>query len=95
MQNEKFYFIILVTAYKALKEAQNELESWNQMILFSFSDQIAYLLSKYNKLTFKCQTMKQVAWYFVKMEEEINKKGKKISASTCISHFLSFELVFA
>ena len=39
--------------------------------------------------------MKQVAWYFVKMEEEINKKGKKIPASTCISHFLSFELVFA
>ena len=37
-QNEKFYFIILVMAYKALKEAQNELESWNQMILFSFSD---------------------------------------------------------
>ena len=39
--------------------------------------------------------MKQVAWYFVEMEEEINKKGKKISASTCISHFLSFELVSA
>ena len=37
-QNEKFYFIILVMAYKALKEAQNELESWSQMILFSFSD---------------------------------------------------------
>ena len=77
MQNEKFYFIILVTAYKALKEAQNELESWNQMILFSFSDQIAYLLSKYNKLTFKCQTMKQVAWYFVNMEEKSLRKGRK------------------
>ena len=59
--------------------------------LFSFSDYIVYLLSKYNKLTFKCQTMKQVAWYFVRMEEEINNK----SASTCISHFLSFEVVFA
>ena len=32
-----FYFIILVMAYKELKEAQNELESW-RMILFSFSD---------------------------------------------------------
>ena len=94
-QNEKFYFIILVMAYKALKEAQNELESWSQMILFSVSDQIVYLLSKYNKLTFECQTMKQVAWYFVGMEEEINNKGKKISASTCISHFLSFEVVSA
>ena len=39
--------------------------------------------------------MKQVAWYFVRMEEEINNKGKKISASTCISHFLSFEVVSA
>ena len=39
--------------------------------------------------------MKQVAWYFVRMEEEINNKGKKISASTCISHFLSFEVVGA
>ena len=81
-------------AYKALKEAQNELESWSQMILFSFSDQIVYLLSKYNKLTFECQTMKQVAWHFVRMEEEINNKGKKIFASTCIDHFLSFEVVF-
>ena len=35
--------------------------------------------------------MKQVAWYFVRMEEEINNK----SASTCISHFLSFEVVSA
>ena len=26
-QNEKFYFIILVMAYKALKETQNELKS--------------------------------------------------------------------
>ena len=26
-RNEKFYFIILVMAYKALKEALNELES--------------------------------------------------------------------
>ena len=34
-------------------------------------------------------------WHFVRMEEELNNKGKKISASTCISHFLSFELVFA
>ena len=65
------------------------------MILFRFSDNSFYLLSKYNKLTFKCQTMKQVAWYFVRMEEEINNKGKKISASTCISHFLSFEVVSA
>ena len=32
---------------------------------------------------------------FVRMEEEINNKGKKISASTCISHFLSFEVVGA
>ena len=39
--------------------------------------------------------MKQVAWYFVRMEEEINYKGKKISASTCISHFLSFEVAGA
>ena len=39
--------------------------------------------------------MKQVAWYFVGMEEEINNEGKKISASTCISHFLSFEVVNA
>ena len=39
--------------------------------------------------------MKQVAWYFVRMEEEINNKGKKIPASTCISHFLSFEVVGA
>ena len=39
--------------------------------------------------------MKQVAWYFVRMEEEINKKEKKISASTCVSHFLSFEVVSA
>ena len=82
-------------AYKYLMEAQNELESWSQVILFSFSDQIVYLQSKCNKLTFKCQTMKQVTWYFVRMEEEINNKGKKISASTCISHFLPFELVFA
>ena len=37
-RNEKFYFIILVMAYKALKEAQNELESGSQMILFSFSE---------------------------------------------------------
>ena len=27
----------------------------------SFSNYIVYLLSKFNKLTFKCQTMKQVA----------------------------------
>ena len=53
--------MILVMAYKELKEAQSELESWSQMILFSFSDEIVYLLSKYNKLTFECQTMKQVA----------------------------------
>ena len=39
--------------------------------------------------------MKQVAWYFVRMEEEINNEGKKTSASTCISHFLSFEVVNA
>ena len=39
--------------------------------------------------------MKQVAWYFVRIEEEINNKEKKISASTCISHFLSFEVVSA
>ena len=39
--------------------------------------------------------MKQVAWHFVRIEEEINNKGKKISASTCISHFLSFEVVSA
>ena len=32
-------------------------------------------------------------WHFVRMEEELSNKGKKISASTCISHFLSFELV--
>ena len=37
--------------------------------------------------------MKQVAWHFVRMEEEINNKGKKISASTYTSHFLSFEVV--
>ena len=37
-QNEKFYFIILVMAYKESVEAQNELESWSQMILSSFSD---------------------------------------------------------
>ena len=37
----------------------------------------------------------QVAWYFVRMEEEIINKGKKISASTCTSHFLSFEVVGA
>ena len=42
-------------AYKELKEAQNELESGSQMILFCFCDQIVHLLSKYNKLTFKCQ----------------------------------------
>ena len=81
-QNDKFYFMILVMAYKELKEAQSELESWSQMILFSFSDEIVYLLSKYNKLTFECQTMKQVAWHFVRMEEGI-------------SHFLSFEEVSA
>ena len=34
-------------------------------------------------------------WHFVRMEEELNNKGKKISASTCISHFLSFEVVSA
>ena len=39
--------------------------------------------------------MKQVAWHFVRMEEEIRNKEKKISASTCISHFLSFEVVSA
>ena len=39
--------------------------------------------------------MKQVAWYFVRMEEKINNNGKKIPASTFIIHFLSFELVFA
>ena len=39
--------------------------------------------------------MKQVAWHFVRMEEEIDNKGKKIFASPCISHFLSFEVVFA
>ena len=54
---------------------------WSEMILFSFSDQTVYLLSKYNKLTFECQTMKQVAWYFVGMGKEINNEGKKISAS--------------
>ena len=82
-------------AYKELMEAQSELEKLEPNDLFSFSDQIVYLLSKYNKLTFECQTMKQVAWYFVRMEEEINNKGKKIPASTCISHFLSFEVVGA
>ena len=61
------------------------------MILLSHSNKISDLLSKYNKLTFESQTMKQVAWHFVRMKEEINNKGKKISASTCISHFLSFE----
>ena len=39
--------------------------------------------------------MKQVAWYFVGMEEEINNEGKKISESTCMSHFFSFEVVSA
>ena len=34
----KFYFLILVMAYKESVEAQNELESWSQMILSSFSD---------------------------------------------------------
>ena len=34
-------------------------------------------------------------WQFVRMEEEINNKGEKISASTCLSHFLSFEVVSA
>ena len=65
------------------------------MILFSFSNYTIYLLSKYNKVIFECQTMKQVPWHFVRIEEEINNKGKKISASTCISHFLSFEVVSA
>ena len=41
------------------------------------------------------KTMKQVARHFVRMEEEINNKGKKISASTCITHFLSFEVMSA
>ena len=36
--------------------------------------------------------MKQVAF---RMEEEINNKGKEISASTCMSHFLSVEVEFA
>ena len=31
--------------------------------------------------------MKQVAWYFVGMEEEINNEGKKISTSICIKPF--------
>ena len=31
-RNQKFYFIILVMVYKALKEAQNELESRSHMI---------------------------------------------------------------
>ena len=48
-----------------------------QMISFGFSDQIVYLLSKYNKLTFECQTMKQVDLCFVRMEVEINDKGNK------------------
>ena len=39
--------------------------------------------------------MKQIAWHFVGIEEEINNKGKKISASNCISHFLSFEVMSA
>ena len=34
-------------------------------------------------------------WNFVRMEEETNNKGKKISASTSITHFLSFEVVSA
>ena len=34
-------------------------------------------------------------WHFDRMEKETNNKGKKISASTCISHFLSFEVVSA
>ena len=65
------------------------------MILFSHSNYIVYLLSKLSKQTFECQTIKQVAWHFVRMEEEINNKGKKISASTFICHFLSFEVVSA
>ena len=32
-------------------------------------------------------------WHFVRMEEETNNKGKKISASTSITHFLSFKVV--
>ena len=32
-------------------------------------------------------------WHFVIMEEETNNKGKKISASACITYFLSFETV--
>ena len=32
-------------------------------------------------------------WKFVRMEEETNNKGKKISVSTSITHFLSFEAV--
>ena len=31
--------------------------------------------------------------HFVIMEEETNNKGKKISASACITRFLSFEAV--
>ena len=31
--------------------------------------------------------------HLVIMEEETNNKGKKISASACITHFLSFEAV--
>ena len=32
-------------------------------------------------------------WHFFRMEEETNNKGKKISASTSITHFLSFKVV--
>ena len=32
-------------------------------------------------------------WHFVRIEEKINEKGKKISVSACITHFLLFEAV--
>ena len=32
-------------------------------------------------------------WHFVRIEEKINNKGKEISVSACITHFLSFEAV--
>ena len=32
-------------------------------------------------------------WHFVRIEEKINNKRKKISVSACITHFMSFEAV--
>ena len=93
-QNEKFYFIILVTGLQSIEGSSERAGKLEPNDFHSFSNYIVYLLSKFNKLIFKCQTMKQFAWHFVRMEEEINNKGKKIFASTCIGHFLSFEVVF-